>query len=193
MAMGKLSLALGLCVLAIAAGCRDGSKKNVVMRQRPGAVAVTDSTVYGTCGLGTAMNTLELITDGGDTLELSINAAKEHGNVKGGLAVGDRMAVVMSRSRGATGVADNVVNISSLLGRWARIGEMFEICDSGIVKSTLKEPKPYTEWQIFNGKLVLSTDTFGIMSIGHDSLFLVKDGVTFGYRRLPGSIGTGTE
>ena len=191
--MGKLSLALGLCVLAIAAGCRDGSKKNIVMRQGAAAVAVADSTVYGICGRSTAMNTLELITEGGDTLELSLNEANEHGNVVGGLAVGDRMAVVISRGHGDAGVAGMVVNISSLLGKWARIGEMFEICDSGIVKSTMKETRPYTEWKIVNGMLVLSPDTFGITSIGHDSLFLVKNGVTFGYRRLPGSIGTGTE
>ena len=191
--MGKLSLALGLCVLAIAAGCRDGSKKNIVMRQRAAAVAVADSTVYGICGRSTAMNTLELITEGGDTLELSLNEANEHGNVVGGLAVGDRMAVVISRGHGDAGVAGMVVNISSLLGKWARIGEMFEICDSGIVKSTVKEPRPYTEWKIVNGMLVLSPDTFGITSIGHDSLFLVKNGVTYGYRRLPGSIGAGNE
>lgn len=191
--MGKLSLALGLCVLAIAAGCRDGSKKNIVMRQRAAAVAVADSTVYGICGRSTAMNTLELITEGGDTLELSLNEANEHGNVVGGLAVGDRMAVVISRGHGDAGVAGMVVNISSLLGKWARIGEMFEICDSGIVKSTMKEPRPYTEWKIVNGMLVLSPDTFGITSIGHDSLFLVKNGVTYGYRRLPGSIGAGNE
>lgn len=191
--MGKLSLALGLCVLAIAAGCRDGSKKNIVMRQRAAAVAVADSTVYGICGRSTAMNTLELITEGGDTLELSLNEANEHGNVVGGLAVGDRMAVVISRGHGDAGVAGMVVNISSLLGKWARIGEMFEICDRGIVKSTMKEPRPYTEWKIVNGMLVLSPDTFGITSIGHDSLFLVKNGVTYGYRRLPGSIGAGNE
>lgn len=191
--MGKLSFALGLCVLAIAAGCRDGSKKNIVMRQRAAAVAVADSTVYGICGRSTAMNTLELITEGGDTLELSLNEANEHGNVVGGLAVGDRMAVVISRGHGDAGVAGMVVNISSLLGKWARIGEMFEICDSGIVKSTMKEPRPYTEWKIVNGMLVLSPDTFGITSIGHDSLFLVKNGVTYGYRRLPGSIGAGNE
>ncbi len=191
--MGKLSLALGLCVLAIAAGCRDGSKKNIVMRQRAAAVAVADSTVYGICGRSTAMNTLELITEGGDTLELSLNEANEHGNVVGGLAVGDRMAVVISRGHGDASIAGMVVNISSLLGKWARIGEMFEICDSGIVKSTMKEPRPYTEWKIVNGMLVLSPDTFGITSIGHDSLFLVKNGVTYGYRRLPGSIGAGNE
>ena len=37
-----------------------------------------DQTIYGLCGNGTAMNTLELITDSGDTLTLSLTKAQEN-------------------------------------------------------------------------------------------------------------------
>lgn len=41
-------------------------------------------TVFGMCGEASAMNTLQLITDSGDTLSLSVNEAKENNNVFGG-------------------------------------------------------------------------------------------------------------
>ena len=48
--------------LALLSGCRGEKKKNLVINQIPKAAVEVDSTVYGVCGLGTAMNTLELIT-----------------------------------------------------------------------------------------------------------------------------------
>ena len=46
---------------------------------------VTDRTIYGICTAGTAMNTLEMITDSGDTLKLNISGANSLGKVFGGL------------------------------------------------------------------------------------------------------------
>ena len=79
--------------LALLSGCRGEKKKNLVINQIPKAAVKVDSTVYGVCGLGTAMNTLELITDNGDTVSCQLSAADSKGNVVGGLSVGDRMAV----------------------------------------------------------------------------------------------------
>ncbi|MBQ3362313.1 MAG: hypothetical protein IJG46_09300, partial [Prevotella sp.] len=53
-----------------------------------------DQTIYGVCTDGTAMNTLELTTDNGDTLSLSLTKAQEAGKVLGGLQVSDRVAVL---------------------------------------------------------------------------------------------------
>ena len=53
--------------------------------------------VYGICGEASAMNTLQLITDTGDTLNLSIENAKEENQVFGGYSVGDKMAVYMKK------------------------------------------------------------------------------------------------
>jgi hypothetical protein len=49
---------------------------------------VKDNTLYGICGEGTAMNTLQLITDNNDTLDISITDAKDNGTVLGGLQCG---------------------------------------------------------------------------------------------------------
>lgn len=48
----------------------------------------------------------------------------------------------------------------------------------------MKEPKPYTEWKILNGKLILSSDTFDIYSLGADSLYLENTEGIYGYKRL---------
>ena len=182
--MNKQVVVSCLLALVLAAGCKESGKKNMVIRQAPAAAAEPDTTIYGTCGKGTAMNTLELITDGGDTVEYSLVAANERADVEGGLSVGDRMAVVGRRGDGAGAVADKVLNLTSLFGKWASLGNMFEICDSGVVRSNMKEPAPYTQWSIHNGRLLLSADTFEVVSIGPDSLFLMKAGVMYGYRRL---------
>lgn len=171
--------------LALLSGCRGEKKKNLVINQIPKAAVEVDSTVYGVCGLGTAMNTLELITDNGDTVSCQLSAADSKGNVVGGLSVGDRMAVVGVTDKDEGFVASKVINITSLLGKWANIRESFEICDGGLVKSSVKEQTPRTEWKILNGKLLLSKDTFEISFIGPDSLHLKRAGVVYGYRRLP--------
>lgn len=187
--MNKQVVVSCLLALVLAAGCKESGKKNMVIRQAPAAAAEPDTTVYGTCGKGTAMNTLELITDGGDTIEYSLVAANERADVEGGLSVGDRMAVVGRRVGGTGAVADKVLNLTSLLGKWASLGDMFEICDSGVVRSNMKEPAPYTHWSIHNGRLLLSADTFEVVSIGPDSLFLMKAGAMYGYRRLQSAPG----
>ena len=56
--------------------------------------SVEDVSIYGRCGDGTAMHTLELITDQGDTLYIGVNEDSVS-NVKGGMGVGDRMAVTL--------------------------------------------------------------------------------------------------
>ena len=63
--MNKQVVVSCLLALVLAAGCKESGKKNMVIRQAPAAAAEPDTTIYGICGKGTAMNTLELITDGG--------------------------------------------------------------------------------------------------------------------------------
>ena len=74
-----------------------------------------DQTIYGVCTDGTAMNTLELTTDNGDTLSLSLAKAQEAGKVLGGLQVADRVAVL------ADSLKKNallVINLNTLMGDW---------------------------------------------------------------------------
>ena len=92
--------------------------------------AIADSSVYGIVG--------EVITDVGDTLEFVLaDADTDVPTVLGGLLAGDRVAVVSHTADGEQ-VADKVVNITSLLGKWTSIDKSFEIREGGIVESTVK-------------------------------------------------------
>ena len=131
------------------------------------------------------MHTLELITDKGDTLYISINDDSVS-NVKGGLGVGDRMAVMLARE--ATdeepAKAEEVINLTTLLGKWVSLDKSFELQEGGVVISNVKEPKPYVEWKILNGQLVLSADTFKVFELGVDTLMLENEKGIFAYKRL---------
>lgn len=146
-----------------------------------------DTTIYGKCGEGTAMHSLELITADGDTLLLMIEDDTIP-VIKGGLSVGDRLAVI-ARHAGPDDdtdgdIATQVINITTLLGKWSALDKTFELQDGGAVICNVNEPKPITEWKIFNGHFLLSSDTFDIYELGADSLYLEnRDGI-FVYKRV---------
>ncbi len=123
-------------------------KENVIMRDR---------TIYGICTDGTAMNTLEMTTDNGDTLTLSLTKAQEDGKVFGGLQVTDRVAVVADSARQN---ALLVINLNTLMGDWvmpdpidgsAEIG--IRIKEGGVAESIDQSVIVYRTWKIFNGEL----------------------------------------
>lgn len=178
------STLLFLCVL-IVAGCNN-KRSAPVIDILPADSAVVDTTVYGRCGDGTAMHTLELVTDKNDTIVYTLEGVDTCTDVQGGLFVGDRIAVIGERVNGLNEAmyAKKVINLTSLLGLWSSLDKKFEICEGGAVVSNTGEPKPYTEWKILNGKLVLSSDTFDIYSLGPDSLYLENDKGIYGYKRV---------
>lgn len=182
--MKKLSIAAVLLASLVIAGC--GGKKNKAEMEYISTTneEVNDSTVYGKCGEGTMMNTLELVTDSGDTVVYSIEEATSRGEVKGGLSVGDRMAVVPAFDADGNIAASSVVNVTSLLGKWSNLDRSFELQPDGSVLGDVKEPHPYTSWRLLNGRLLLSSDTFDIRVLGSDSLLLVGNKGSVGYRRL---------
>lgn len=180
----RLLLVLALLVLVVA-GCKDKKPaRGVPAYSTQDSVMVEDTTVYGRCGHATAMHILELITDGGDTVSYSLGTADDEAGVQGGLLVGDRLAVIAGKNADGENVAFKVLNLTTLLGTWTSIGRQFEIVEGGAVVSTVNEQHPYTEWKIVNGKLVLSSDTFDIYSLGPDSLLLENDKGIFAYKRL---------
>jgi hypothetical protein len=192
--MKKLSfLTQAMCVASILltsfviAGCHFNSTKTEGDGTDSVAIdnSVTDSTVYGTCGESTAMHSLELITDAGDTLQYIIAENKEgQQDVQGGLLVGDRLAVIEGESQDGDKMAKKVINLTTLLGKWTSLDKNFEILEGGVVKSHLKaETKPWTSWKILNGKLLLNKDTFEINELGKDSLYLESKEGIFTYKR----------
>ena len=156
-----------------------------------------DSMVYGICGDGSAMNTLQLITDIGDTLTLSIREANEKGKCFGGFQSGDRIAVVLSNKT----TASLVINQSALLGDWVMPNPLdgssemgIRIKEGGIAESIEQPSLTYRSWRLFNGKLELvairegggdemEITLYDLVSIGADSLVFKDEEDTYEYSR----------
>ena len=110
----------------------------------------SDSTVYGLCLDGSAMNTLQMVTDSGDTLTLSTTDLQEAGMVFGGYAVGDRMAVILDSE---TKSLKMIVNESTLMGTWVMLNPLdgtsytgFCIKDGGNLESINQSQIDYKTW-----------------------------------------------
>lgn len=147
-------------------------------------IADPDSTLYGICGEGTSMHMLELVTDDHGTVNLMVDIDDEEmETVKGGLIAGDRLAVIMGVVNGDT-IARNVINLTTLEGKWTSLDRNFEIVQGGEVLSTLQsESNPYTSWKIHNGQLLLGRDSFDILTLGADSLEVENSKGIFVYTR----------
>ena len=190
--MKNLGFVFVSLMLLVLAGCN--SKKEKPNLQANDVEDVADSTVYGVCGEGTSMHSLELITDTGDTLTYTILDAEadmdgmvtEGGlvsHVEGGLMAGDKVAVTGQKVDGEL-IADKVINVTSLLGHWTSIDKNFEIEEGGTVRSSVKaESNPWTSWKILNGRLLLNRDTFNINSLGADSLYIENDKGIYTFKR----------
>ena len=167
----------------------DAKKGKTQVEDTDGVVEVNDTTVYGVCGEGTSMHSLEIITDAGDTLVytlLSQDAETEvetPSDVQGGLMAGDKMAVTGHKTADEL-VADRVINVTSLLGHWTSIDKNFAIEEGGTVRSAVKaETNPWTSWKILNGSLLLNRDTFCIECLSADSLYLENKNGIFTFKR----------
>ena len=179
-----LPLLVAACLMT---GCRNKNKHTAGNGVDSTAVEpmVQDSTIYGVCGENTAMHTLELITDAGDSLQFVLNEDEDGTvNVLGGLLAGDRLAVVEGPKADGERVAKKVINLTTLLGKWTSLDKNFEIQEDGTVKSTVQaEKNPWTSWKIVNGHLVLNRDTFDLDNLGSDSLYLENKNGIFVYKR----------
>ena len=156
-----------------------------------------DSLLYGICGDGTAMNTLQLITDSGDTLTLSIAEANDKGQCFGGFQSGDRMAVMLQDQE----TAKMVINQSALLGDWVMPNPLdgssemgIRIKEGGIAESIDQPAVIYRSWKLINGKLEIvsvreggneeeEVNLYDIISLGSDSLVYKDADDTFEYTR----------
>jgi len=148
-------------------------------------LGIIDRTIYGICTDGTAMNTLEMITDNGDTLTLSLTRAQESGKVLGGLQAADRVAVVANKAKTE---AELVINLNTLMGDWvmpdpidgsSEIG--IRIKEGGVAESIDQSTIIYRTWKIFNGNLDIllvregggdqeEENRYEILTLGPDTL-----------------------
>ena len=146
------------------------------------SVSTNDSTIYGTMVDG-GMNSIILLTDNGDTLEYLVNPDDTLEVVKGGKINGDRFAIIGYKEYGDNFMR-SAINLTSLLGNWSSLDRNFEIKEGGSVTSSLQSEKnPWTSWKIWNGKLILSKDTFDIENLGADTLSLENKAGIFVFTR----------
>lgn len=184
--MKKASIYFVLFLSVLLTACNNtGKKQSVAEPVEDEEVSIPDSTVYGVCGDGTMMNSLELITDAGDTISYIINEEDGSQPVVGGLLAGDRLAVLEGQPLDGDKTARKVINLTTLTGKWTSLDKNFEILEGGEVKSNIEaEKNPWTSWKILNGKLLLNRDTFDIDDLGSDSLYLENKEGIFVYVRL---------
>ncbi len=161
-------------------------------------IANADPTIYGVCGEGTAMNTLQLLTDTGDTLSIDLSEAQDKEQVLGGLQVGDRMAVMTNKDKTE---AVLVINQATLLGNWVMPNPIdgsdevgFRIKEGGVAESIEQSDLVYKTWRLIRGQLELvmmresgsgedETMLYDIVKLGPDSLTLKATDETLEYSR----------
>ena len=194
------SILLAAAVVMTIGSCGNKGNQQVVENDADTTVVVSinrDSTLYGICGGGTTGNSLQLITDIGDTLNMSIAEANDNGRCFGGIEVGDRLAVMLKNKS----VARLVINQTALLGDWVMpnpidgSSEMgIRIKEGGIAESIDQPSLTYRSWRLFNGKLELvavregggdevETMLYDIIAMGPDTLVFKDSEDTFEYSR----------
>ena len=160
--------------------------------------AMQDPTIYGVCGEGSAMNSLQIVTDLGDTIQLDLTYANDNKQVFGGLQVGDRMAVVPNAKKTEALI---VINQAALLGNWVMPNPLdgsdevgIRIKEGGIVEGIEQSAIIYKTWRLVRGKLELisvreggvdeeEATIYDIVRLSPDSLILKESDDLYEYGR----------
>ena len=191
-----------VCLLVFAAMLMMGSCGNksqqVPFDNGDSADFSIDSTLYGICAEGTSMNSLQIITDTGDTLTLDLSDARDKGKVLGGLQVGDRMAVMPNADKTEARI---VVNQTTLLGNWVMPNPIdgsdevgISIKEGGIAESIAQGSIIYRTWRLVHGKLEIvllregtndieEVSTYDIVKLQADSFVYRDEEEIFEYSR----------
>lgn len=181
-------MAAASLTIMMSCGGGGGQQQQVVVEEEDTSavnVIPRDQTLYGLCGDGTAMNTLQLLRDNGDTLVMSITNAVESGQVFGGLQVGDRIAVLPNANNTEAVI---VINQNAILGDWVMPNPIdgssevgIRIKEGGVAESIDQSSIIYKTWKIFNGRLEILSQRDGggdeeelnlyeLVKLGPDSL-----------------------
>lgn len=186
------------CAVLMMGSCGGATKQVPFDNGDSADIVNADPTIYGICGDATAMNTLQLITDMGDTLMLDISDAQDNNQVFGGMQAGDRMAVLPNADRTA---AELVINQATLLGNWVMPNPIdgsdevgISIKEGGIAESIEQSNITYKTWRLSRGKLEIvlvreggseedEVYLYDIVKLGADSLVYKDAEETLEYSR----------
>lgn len=189
-----------LTIGLMAASCTNNKPQQYNHEETLDSIVVVNHnrTVFGLCGEGSAMNTLQLLTDSGDTLSLDLSVAKESNNIFGGYECGDKMAVLLTNDRSA---AELVINETTLLGNWVMPNPLdgssivgISLREGGIAESIDQSTIVYKTWRIVDGGLeiqsvregggdVEETNVYRIVKLDADSLVYMNEEDLFEYSR----------
>lgn len=198
--MKKLELAGIVAVCGLTAACGNKAQQVAPTDGADTTVVVVNQnrTVFGICGDGSAMNTIQLITDSGDTLSLDVSEARENNKVFGGYGSGDKMAVLVNEDK--TG-AELVINESTLLGSWVMPNPIdgssivgIALKDGGIAESIDQSTIVYRTWRIVDGRIEIQsmregggdeeeTNVYDLVKLDADSLIYKNEEDLFEYGR----------
>jgi len=171
-------------------------------------IANADPTIYGISGTETTMNSLQIITDTGDTILIDISHANENGRIFGGLHAGDRMAVVPNDDKTE---ALTVINQTTLLGNWVMPNPLdgsdevgLRIKEGGIVEGIQMPTISYRTWRLTRGDLEIVTvredgsgeeevGLYEIVGLGPDSLVFKDADDVYRYGRQRPKVEYGKE
>lgn len=207
MIMKKISVFLMIAAIILTMGSCGNKTQQVPFDNGDSAeIANADPTIYGISGVATTMNSLQLITDTGDTLTFDISTAIEQDKVFGGIQSGDRMAVIPTSDKTS---ALMVINQSTLLGSWVMPNPLdgsdevgIRIKEGGIAESIEQPTISYRTWRLIRGQLEIvqveeegsgieETYLYDIVLLGPDTLIYKDKEDTFEYSRQRAKKGYG--
>ena len=191
-------LLFAFSAIAMLAACNSTPKQQYSQNdnQDDTEYAYRDSTIYGFCGEGSAMNTLQLITDTGDTITVSVTRARDLNKVYGGYAVGDELAILVNKD---TTEATLVINKSILHGDWVMPNPIdgssetgIRILRGGLAESIEQSSIVYKSWRIINGQMQVQATRedgidmeeymlFNFVKLTPDSLVIRDEDDTYEY------------
>lgn len=197
--MRKISVLLIVSALVLSMGSCGSKQQPVPFDDGDSAsIANADPTIYGICGVATSMNSLQIITDTGDTLSFDLTQAQSQGLFFGGMQVGDRMAVVPDTTKN---VALMAINQSTLLGNWIMPNPIdgsdevgIRLKEGGVAESINQSTIVYRTWRLTKGQLEIvsvredgsgeeDTNVYQITKLDADSLVYKDTEDTFEYSR----------
>lgn len=157
-----------------------------------------NKTVFGICCSNDNDSILQMITDSGDTLNLSLREAIEKGTVFGSFESGDKMAVIPNEDK--SGVS-HVISETQLQGDWVMPNPLdgssivgISLKEGGVAESIEQSTIIYKSWRIVDGKIEITLvregggdeeeiNIYDIVKLDSDSLIYANEEDRMEYSR----------